>query len=529
MKRILTLLLTLIITVSSLSVTSFASAPSLAAPVIACTNTTSQSIKIYWNKIQGANKYYIYRKGQYDSEFKLIGKTSKCYFLDKAEKGDEIQFDCDETNSYKVIAYNISDGKIKAKSNASKPVEIKYYYFVPLEISVKLSDKSGVPVIKLSSSDATLYRSNNKNSGFSNVIIKILRLIEKKAEENWPNSIIRFVCDVAMNFEDPASEFSAFSEKNKPCSPHSLLINAINCVRGCAMQTLSKLLWEHKDFSEKFKPVVKKAINDSHKAVRFSAISFIYPYYNLDKEFCINTLKELIQKEIRTLGYHDIWEIICREYHNNDEFFTSSLIKGCCSGVEELDVIAAGYLCAAAIYYDFDIAEQLYKLPLNDNQIDRVCRQAVYSFNKEEFHQNSKDILFHFLDEGKTDMFAYIQLFYDNFVDLERDEDLLLKLLSAKLNEHHMHTILDYINANAQDIGQYSKILHSLCEGMFKYCKMMDSDTIANDLIKSVIKLLDVNKHNPKIKTQCLDMWDTIYKSSYKSIMPFSQILDNLN
>lgn len=361
----------------------------------------------------------------------------------------------------------------------------------------------------------------------SNVITEILRLIEKKAEKNWPNNIIQFVCDAAINSPNPSQGFSVFSEKSKPCSPHSLLTNAINCVRGCALQTLSQLLWEHRELSEQFKPVVKKAINDSHEAVRFSAIAVIYPYYNFDKEFCINTLKELIEKEIRTLGYHDIWEIICREYRNNGEFFTSSLIKACCSGIEELDVIAAGYLCAAAIYYDFDIAEQIYKLPLNDKQIDHVCRQAVYSFNQEEFHQNSKDILFHFLDEGKTDMFAFSQLFYDNCVDLDRDEDLLLKLLSAKLQEHHLHTILDYINTNAQDIGQYTKILHSLCEGMLKN-EMRDTDTIANDLIKSVIKLLDTNKHNPEIRAQCLDMWDIIYKSSYKSIKPFSQIFDNL-
>ncbi|MGN0650365.1 MAG: hypothetical protein ACI4KM_08010 [Oscillospiraceae bacterium] len=58
--------------------------------------------------------------------------------------------------------------------------------------------------------------------------------------------------------------------------------------------------------------------------------------------------------------------------------------------------------------------------------------------------------------------------------------------------------------------------------------KMRDSDTIANDLIKSVIKLLDANKHNPEIKAQCIDMWDIIYKSSYKSIMPYSEIFDNL-
>ncbi|MBP0983317.1 MAG: hypothetical protein J6A19_06285 [Oscillospiraceae bacterium] len=361
----------------------------------------------------------------------------------------------------------------------------------------------------------------------SNVITEILRLIERKAEENWPNNIIRFVCDAAMNSPDPSPDFTVFYEKSKPCSPHSLLTNAINCVRGCALQTLSQLLWEHKELSEQFKPVVKKAINDSNEAVRFSAISFIFPYYNLDKEFCINTLKELIEKEIRTLGYYDIWDIICCEYSNIGEFFTSSLIKACCSGIEELDVIAAGYLCAAAIYYDFDIAEQIYKLPLNDNQIDRICRQAVYSFNQEEFHQNSKDILLHFLDEGKTDLFAFSQLFYDNYVDLDRDEDLLLKLLSAKLKEHHLHTILDYINTNAQDIERYAKILHSICEGMLKN-EMRDTDTIANDLIKSVIKLLDANKHNPEIKAQCLEMWDIIYKSSYKSSMPFSQIIDNL-
>lgn len=357
------------------------------------------------------------------------------------------------------------------------------------------------------------------------VTIQILRLIGRRAEENWPDNILDFVCDAAMNSPHPSPDFSATADKK--VTPHSLLTNALSCVRGCAIETISDLLWKHNDLADRFKPVIEHAANDPNEAVRFFSLTGAYPYYNLDRDFCIGILKKLIQKEPCIFGHHYIWQIICRDYRNNSEFYVEHLKKACCSGIDELDETAAVYLCAIAIYYDFNIAEQLYKLPLNTKQIERVCLQAASSFDDEQFHSNSKAILLHYLNSENLNMFGYNKLFLEEKIDTDRDEDLLKKLLRSKPKEHMLQTILEYINSHSQDISKYVDTLQTFCEELTTNENRYDRETTVTELIKCIIKLMDRTRRDPEIQTKCLDMWDDIYRSCFN--MPFTQIFDNIS
>ncbi len=358
-----------------------------------------------------------------------------------------------------------------------------------------------------------------------NIILEILQLIEKRAEENWPENILDFVCDVAMNSPHPSPDFSVLVDKK--AIPYSLTTNAINSVRGFALQTISQLLWKHKDLADRFKPVIEHAVNDPNEAVRFFSLTGAYPYYNLDRDFCIGILKKLIQNESCIFGHPDIWEIICRDYRNNSEFYVEHLKKACCSGIDELTETAARYLCAISIYYDFNVAEQLYQLPLRTKQIEQVCMQAESSFDDEQFRSNSKAILLHYLDSETSGIFGYKLLFLKEKIDIYRDEDLIKKLLRTKPDDHLLKMILKYINSREQDTTKYVDTLQTFCEELASNENRFDRETTVTELIKSIIKLMDRTRRDPEIQTKCLDMWDDIYRSCFN--MPFTQIFDNIS
>lgn len=357
------------------------------------------------------------------------------------------------------------------------------------------------------------------------VTIQILRLIGRRAEENWPENILDFVCDAAMNSPHSSPDFSATADKK--VTPHSLLTNALSCVRGCAIETISELLWKHNDLADRFKSVIEHATQDPYEAVRFFSLTGAYPYYNFDRDFCIGILKKLIQNEPCIFGHHDIWQILCRDYRNNSEFYVKHLKKACRSGIDELSENAADYLCAIVIYYDFNIVEQLYRIPLNTKPIERVCLQAASSFDNEQFHTNSKAILLHYLNSENLNMFGYNKLFLEKKIDINRDEDLLIKLLCSKPKDHLLQTILEYINSHGQDISKYVDTLQTFCEELASNENRFDRETTVTELIKCIIKLMDRTRRNPGIQTKCLDMWDDIYRSCFN--MPFTQIFDNIS
>lgn len=368
------------------------------------------------------------------------------------------------------------------------------------------------------------------DSSDSSIIIELMRLIKKRSEEIWPDDIIDFVSQVAINFPSPKSEEYVITSSEDPehITPHSLMSNAINCVRGCAIETLGELLWKHEWLREVKKEVILKALEDKNDAVRFSLGFCLFPYHSSDNDFCISILKELVLIDIRFLGFYNLWEIIGRDYLNDKAFYKEQLFKACNSNIDELNEIAAGFLCAAGIFYDSEILNELYAQNLNEKQVGRVCRQAASSFNSDDYHLKSEEVLRYYMN-GDYEINAFGQLFYDRCLDINRDENFVVTLMLSKQNPRQIHAFLDFVSNQDKDITKYVNVIKSICERLSVDGDEWDREIILEDLIKCIIKLFDKNKYDANITNKCLDMWDDLYKRFLKSIRPFAKLFDNMS
>lgn len=114
--RILSLALALVLMISCMSFYAFAENVSLAKPKVSISAYTTPALKVSWNSIPDATKYYVYRKVGTSGNFSLIAKTEKLSYKDKDVKEDILY-------SYKVRAYQIKNGKIVNKSEPSDTVK----------------------------------------------------------------------------------------------------------------------------------------------------------------------------------------------------------------------------------------------------------------------------------------------------------------------------------------------------------------------------------------------------------------------
>lgn len=377
----------------------------------------------------------------------------------------------------------------------------------------------------LMTSVITLYRSHKEKS----ILCDILRLIKHRAYETWSQDILEWVAELAINSPDPnQNESSVFSSDDTECvSPNSLLTNAINCVRGCALETISALLWEHSEYMHIFKPAIVRAVEDVNDSVRFAVMFCVFPCYEIDQIFSASICKKLIEKDIRTLAFPSVWEIIVRDYKNDSGFYDNKLIMACDSEIKELNEVAAGLLCATSIFLNNKLSEDLLKKDYSKEQILRICRQAVSSFNISEHHQISKNILTHFLEQD-CEIHAFGQRFWEKCVNIDRDTDFLIKLMRSKQNPYQLQTALEFINNQDANIDKYCLILKTIGENLEFAYNPWERESISEVLIKCIIKLLDKNKHNNDVINICLDIWDSLFKSSLRSIRSFTDIFDNL-
>lgn len=368
------------------------------------------------------------------------------------------------------------------------------------------------------------------NTNDINVIKEILRLIGKRSEEMWPQDILQFVCNMAINSKKLTDSIVIKrDEKPSDISPHTLLTYAINSVQGSALESMGDLLWKHAEMSAQFKPIIHQVCLDKNDYIRFSVMFCLLPLFSTDKDFAITTFMELINKDIRTLGFHGAWEIISRDFQNNGDFYSVKFFEACDSNIKELEDDIAGLLCAAAIYYDNTLLDAMFSKKLTEKQVNKVCYQATHSFNQEEYHKISKEVLLHYISIEEYEINAFGRLFFDNCLEIDRDEEFLIKLMNSKQSPHQLHAFLEFVNKQDYDISKYAHVLKHICEGVSSNRDEWDKRMITDDIIKCIIKIFDKNKYNTQVKNICLDMWDDLYRKNLTSIKPFAQIFDNMN
>lgn len=363
-----------------------------------------------------------------------------------------------------------------------------------------------------------------------NIPIAITRVIENHANKAWPYDILKLVSDIALNHPEPKeNEYTVTSSLDSEHKlAHSLLDNSINCARGCALNTISSLIWEHKELGEFFKEIVISASTDEHDAVRFAVMSCVIPYYNIDRKFSFGIFQTLVSRDLRIIYAPGCWEILSREYHNHTDFIRGKIVEACLSDIEDLSECASGFLCAIAIFHNDDVAFSfLISHDFSNKQHRKICQQATYSFNMDEYHEKSEKILLHLMNTATEELPGFSRLFFDRCILIHRDKDFLIHLLESQQNIHLLHTFLDYLYESDEDICEYAPVIKVLGNGLAETCSEWNSRLVINDLVKCVVRLFDRGQDDPQIKTICLDVWDKLFMSNLQDIKPLSDMIDN--
>ncbi len=118
MKRIISLFMSALIIINILPISISAEEAELDTPVVTVTvsNSDEPELKLEYDKIKGADIYYIYRRDTKNGSLKLYAKTKKTKFYDDDIEKDNVYY-------YKVKALAVDDEEIIAKSKSSKTAD----------------------------------------------------------------------------------------------------------------------------------------------------------------------------------------------------------------------------------------------------------------------------------------------------------------------------------------------------------------------------------------------------------------------
>lgn len=364
----------------------------------------------------------------------------------------------------------------------------------------------------------------------SNILIALARVIEAYAAFDWPEDVLDIIENVITNHSD--SDEPQYPVTNYEDPGHktiqSLMENALNCVRGCNISAVAAILREHPELSNRFMKAISQICMDRDAIVRFAAVQCLKTYYDIDNEFSYKLIKLLLNADLRILGAPGCWEILSSEYRKHKVYIRGKIVEASMSEINDLSECAASMLCVVAVNYNDQIAmRELKSNRFSKSQMRKICVQAVHSFEPEEFHERSKEILLHIIECEEDDIPELGQLFFDNCVRVQRDIDFLTQLMSSRQSSHLLHPFLEYLYESGEDICAYASVIEAIGKNLAQALSGYNGIFVSENLVKCVVRLYDRGKSDPQIKKICLDLWDSLFKCDFKKMKPLSDMIDS--
>ena len=366
-----------------------------------------------------------------------------------------------------------------------------------------------------------------KGSVNDQIVKEIMNIISKYADYDWPDEIIDYICDTALQTTPKRTELHRKLENNEDTeSTESLYVDVINSVTGCSIRTMSKLLEAHPNLSEKFLPVMDELSQKDNDIIRYALMFCVFSAFEIDPNFALSLFRFLLSQDMRILGFQSVWELILEDREQNASFYVEQLKTAVNSNIKGLAEEAAGMLCAFTIFFDTSLQQVVCRDHYTQKQVEEICHQAISSLEKEEFHVISRDILLYMVNNYDVKINSLAQLFSNNRLEIYRDKEFLIELMASKHADGIAQEFLDYIKSQEQDVTLYLDIIHQLSKNAMIASNSWRAGSVIDKITSILLKILERNTDNRNIKCECLDIWDNIYLRWFDRIKPLTKWLD---
>ena len=356
----------------------------------------------------------------------------------------------------------------------------------------------------------------------------IARVVESRADEDWPEDILQIVQDIALL---PITENSSRCiSKTEEKSAHELYMSVLNSPQGSAIRTITDLLFKKPDLLNCFKPTLSALSLLDEPFVLLALTDCTVACYNNDQDFACRLFRSLLEKDVRTLIANQAWEIIVRDYENDSAFYRERLIAAMQSEYNDLGERAASYLCATSVYNHDAYSLQFILDSVHSNKhAESICRQAVHCFEYDLHRDVSKQIIVHMVKNHSLDYYVLSPDFFKDNIVIERDKDFLLELIAANTKTRVLSSLLKYLSETEENIIDFAEVIHAVSKHLAELQEEGPVRLGIDDMIQCIVHLYDVGKDDPTVKTICLDAWDELFKNNLRDIKSLATILDNFS
>lgn len=398
--------------------------------------------------------------------------------------------------------------------------------FLGVEVSEKLDEVDSVVIERLLVEfpcDMKSYRA-----------LYFCKIVEKISNVNWSPEVMEQLMNIALRHCNPELDnpMVTNSEDKEMKSCNMLHSNALNCVRSSAAMVIGHLLWEDQEAFLRFKDVIEGLMKDENPAVRFASLYALWPSYNIDREWAAEKILHLYESDIRMASFCDSKNMFFLLYPQYKERIIR-IIEKCFESEDKQLVELGGYaVCEFYIRHNEFEATIMAVQSKSEEQIKVILDMAVIYLNVNDYRNKAKNIILTYKNVDADVEFPLAKMFYDKYVDAERDKVFLQEFMKTKVSRRLVRAFVRYLEESAVFVVDYADIIIQLCENVLKMeiKELRKQWGIENELSKLIISLYDKTANSSRmtekqIADKCLNLWDIMFERQLGSVREISRQL----
>ena len=171
-------------------------------------------------------------------------------------------------------------------------------------------------------------------------------------EEMLPNDALELIAWYATEHPNPEPGWRAFGStyvQSRVIDEYRPLDHGINSVRGTAILTVAKLIFQDERYLSFFNPYLRTMVSDHSDAVRACAAQVLLGTLRYDRDLAVELFLELCEADERLLGTHFFEQFLYYAKHTHFEELEHILKRMFESGHEEVATVGARQICLASL------------------------------------------------------------------------------------------------------------------------------------------------------------------------------------
>lgn len=359
--------------------------------------------------------------------------------------------------------------------------------------------------------------------------LAIAQIINRYVDKTWPEDITAYLVEIATgNLKPIGNEKISTSTDDDPFpSPDEMEIAVLNSPRGAAVDTIGTLLLNHPESLEIFAPTIEKLAQDESDVIRFALVKCAAAYYEHDTAFSAHIFDTIIKRDPMALCARYSFWLMRKDLQVLEEYYYPLLKNACYTPNPKLVTHLAQLICVIAILTSNEgVLSFLYSHPWSKETLDKICLEATYGFENEDYRTISKTILEYFLTVDASSLHSIDRLFHEHRLDLQRDDRFIKTILQKRSSTDTIDAFIGFIKTQDVTLSGFVEIIQTAVESLDEDIHIWQKHRIEDGLVHAVIRLIDTARGDNELMECCLDILDKIFQKRILTDTLIYELLD---